>query len=577
MKNALDLNSNSFQPANTIGCLRILGLDSYRASWYGDITFGQRVTGGVSFIEIVFALCASLLPERHPVLRSIRVPITLLRFIPLGSIWSNGRRVGDDVQMRKLNLSGLTGAGTQSLLVPAGGYIERDNASARCLPFSSFLFHRDHTTSMLTVAWMPDGTAVAIPCAELIRFYFGTSGSALGRLFSGAFAMEQLWTSVGKNSSTGVANIELAQGLNGAAASTVARIALDSTARAAAQLVVRSTIADHVKKKRIYPKCFFPFMGSTDLTVSGRWIYETAFRMFLVERIVCCSHPFPFSELFYRLNASTLELSRTRLQSKDTQSNRLPSSAMEVNGTIDDTDASKSKSRRALVADHGDLNPFPDLLSKKVRKVKKDNRRFFGMREDRGAFDSEALGSGAESWRSERRGVEAVATINQLESDAIIRPTSIFLKTVDLAVKVGIPIRLVRFSKNHDRPEASPEYDETGVVVVTISEESSYAGDWGTLYVSHIKSSQLTKTSLIAFTRDLTEEAGLIVIGIAQFDPKRTDEIRWIVKRLREFYAMRDDVPLTAPWLAQISSEEVLRETGVREKLMFCIQSHFVS
>src|SRR5690606_27998075 len=133
------------------------------------------------------------------------------------------------------------------------------NTSARCLPFSRFPFHTDHTESWLTVARTPDGIAVVVPSLELVRFYFGASGSVLSRLLSGASAMENLWVSARHTVRTDVANIELAQGLNGAAAATVARIALDKAAKAAAQLVVRSTMTAHVNQKKVYPKCFLPF------------------------------------------------------------------------------------------------------------------------------------------------------------------------------------------------------------------------------------------------------------------------------------------------------------------------------
>ncbi|HRP77271.1 MAG TPA: hypothetical protein PKZ27_16855, partial [Rhodocyclaceae bacterium] len=40
-----------------------------------------------------------------------------------------------------------------------------------------------------------------------------------------------------------------------------------------------------------------------------------------------------------------------------------------------------------------------------------------------------------------------------------------------------------------------------------------------------------------------------------------------IVRRLGEFFNLRSDVPLTRPWVTQISSEEFLRQQGVLEKI----------
>ena len=126
---------------------------------------------------------------------------------------------------------------------------------------------------------------------------------------------------------------------------------------------------------------------------------------------------------------------------------------------------------------------------------------------------------------------------------------------------------LIRFRKGHPASDTSPEYDESGVVIVTIGEDSSYALECPNLYVSRIENLQSPNQSILVFSRDLAEEPDRIVIGITRLDFKPANELRWIVRRLGEFFNLRSDVPLRRPWVTQISSEEFLRQQGVLEKI----------
>lgn len=561
------MNANRQNTSFSFRHLRFLGSDSYRASWYGNVNINDGSCGGVPSIKVVFAKCASLLPGKDLVLRSASLPVSILPFVPIGSIWSNGRNVGDDKEMTRLTLMGLTRPEGLSGLVPAGGFVEGQNTSARCLPFSRFPFHTDHTESWLTVARTPDGIAVVVPSLELVRFYFGASGSVVSRLLSGASAMENLWVSARHTVRTDVANIELAQGLNGAAAATVARIALDKAAKAAAQLVVRSTMTAHVNQEKVYPKCFLPFSGSTDLTVLGRWIHEGTFKLFLAERIISCTHPFPFSELFYRRNASTLEISPAQLKDQQPRTDLEASDSKKIDSVVDSSNPARSKPRRIAISGYAGAEPFPDLISKKIRNVKRPKTLFSGRKGDSVHLDPEPLGAGDESWRPGVRGIEPIVSTSLLEKDRTDHPTFFFLETMERAKRDGLPIRLIRFRKGHPASDTSPEYDESGVVIVTIGEDSSYALECPNLYVSRIENLQSPNQSILVFSRDLAEEPDRIVIGITRLDFKPANELRWIVRRLGEFFNLRSDVPLTRPWVTQISSEEFLRQQGVLEKI----------
>ena len=125
------MNANRQNTSFSFRYLRFLGSDSYRASWYGNVNINDGSCGGVPSIKVVFAKCASLLPGKDLVLRSASLPVSILPFVPIGSIWSNGRNVGDDKEMTRLTLMGLTRPESQSGLVPAGGFVEGQNTSAR--------------------------------------------------------------------------------------------------------------------------------------------------------------------------------------------------------------------------------------------------------------------------------------------------------------------------------------------------------------------------------------------------------------------------------------------------------------
>lgn len=60
------------------------------------------------------------------------------------------------------------------------------------LPFDQHPYHRAHTHSYCVQAILTGDVRLVIPVPELIRFYFGSSSSLLGRLFQGPFQERRL-------------------------------------------------------------------------------------------------------------------------------------------------------------------------------------------------------------------------------------------------------------------------------------------------------------------------------------------------------------------------------------------------
>ncbi len=206
-----------------------------------------------------------------------------------------------------------------------------------------------------------------------MRFYFGASGSLSAQLLSGTRAHGGLYVSWYLSAVTGVANVELGDDLNGAAAATVARIASDRAARRAFWDVVKSGTADHANRKPWYPRMRFPLVGKTDLTCEGLWLNHQAHKVFLVHRILQCTHPFAFSKLFYSLSDSAGRgSSRTDSTSAaDADADMTSASSRTPIEVTASGTQSRDKSLRPMEIQVPtlDLEPFPDLSSKTIARV----------------------------------------------------------------------------------------------------------------------------------------------------------------------------------------------------------------
>lgn len=357
----------------SIPTLRCLGNNPHRIEW-----FGQVYRGGASSLAVVFAPWG-IDPESGEMLsntverKTVLVPLPFLRLFRIGDIWQNCRFTEQrDNQARETFHLAVQENSVQ--VMPAGAPLNADPRNpVYPLPFSTFDAHRDHTLAQCARIEVVTDTMLVIPCMELIRFYFGASGSFLKRLFSGAFALDKLILRKRRGANSQVVNIDLADDLRGAAATTVARIAFDPQARSAAAWIVNSGMAAAANKSGYYPKTTFPFYGETDLTVDGRWIEQEGRRIFLAEQIKRCTHPFPFETLFYTTRKSSLVQKTSVDQTKQSES------AEQNIGAIPNADHQLVEGPVSSVLLPVDIpvtaeidEPFPDLSSKKIRRVKQE-------------------------------------------------------------------------------------------------------------------------------------------------------------------------------------------------------------
>ncbi len=323
--------------------------------------------------------------------------------------------------------------------MPVGVPLNSDRLSPQyLLPFSDFDGHRDHTHAQCVRITLEDGSTLVVPCMELIRFYFGASGSFLKRLFSGAFALDRLYSDARLNQKNRTASIDLAPDLSGVAAATVARIAFCSQARSAARWIINSCVATAANRLNYYPKTTFPFFGKTDLTAYGRWIVHGESRTFLAEQLSCCTYPFPFDTLYY---STTRSLVKSRVISKE-----LTPSAGTMDGShsdghdlpinLNDAPVSSILQDIGLPADdEGDLC-FPDLANKKIHRVGKPKHPIGASNPE---MSVEELGVGTQTSSSALRGAELATDLDEVALDGLPPPDA--AKVIERAVSANRALR----------------------------------------------------------------------------------------------------------------------------------------
>lgn len=305
---------------------------NWRVDWFGALTYSERYRRtSQPLIEIQL----SCLPETSsnpnqlfqfrnnewPKTKQIKLPIGLLPFFKIGDIWREGYCV-DSPNYDVAHVGELDVGRDNSTLIKAG--LPSEYSGDYYLPLSHHPYHIRHTQSYCLLIEHKNCHLV-IPSIELIRFYFGSSSSLVSRLFDAPFTHESLWVGTDDTGNRRYPRIHLAPGISGRSASDIGRIAYSRTARAAAELIGHSCIAASANKELVYPKAVFPFEDTTDLRVSGKWLPFGGNErgVFLVFKILSCSHPFPFDTLRY---TSTKKIHQHQLT-------RLPSRRIKVNQT----------------------------------------------------------------------------------------------------------------------------------------------------------------------------------------------------------------------------------------------------
>ena len=281
----------------------------WRLDWLGDCGYPMVIRRyGQPSIKAVFSPLARdkddqahlLLPSAtdHHHQKEVWLAISALPILSIGSLWQSGLKIAEpDYQLetfRDLQIDPET-----TTFIKAGNDIDE----CFVLPLAAHPWHRLHTHAYCVMVSLSDGRRLVIPCAELIRFYFGSSGNFIQRLFTEPLGANTLWSSKTFDVKTQSLHLVLADRISGFSASDIGRIAGSQFAWRSAAGIFSSCMKASSQKLPIYPYTGFPFEGKTDLNVSGKWLPfgDKEDDTFLVYRMNTCTHPFPFKKLTYDL------------------------------------------------------------------------------------------------------------------------------------------------------------------------------------------------------------------------------------------------------------------------------------
>ena len=385
-------------------------------------------------------------PEAPTIRR--QVPAAFVRVLRLGDVWHGPNLVGQSsspiVQLKDLEVSGDPSR-VQPIGKPLNGAKERYP-----LDFRSFSDHSGHTGAYAVREDLGNGQTLIVPCWELLRFYFGASGALVSRLLSGPLTARALYSSARHDTERDVHWLDLARGMHWTGAVTIARIALEQRAASAARWISNSGTAALVNREPYYPKTNFPFAGATNLTVQGRWLGPGREVLF-VERIVSCSHPFPFRTLHYSVPDGSAKIARFPVRSSSRLS-KTNSARFEIR------EGARGLAKNCAVIhlpEHTNVS-FPDLTQKLMRRVRPRNGLARAL-PPQGVTESAVLADGSEASTDGFPEVE-LASQDETRDDETIQPEAadVLHIAINMLNNEGLSVQLRSLSGAPGAPALVP-------------------------------------------------------------------------------------------------------------------------
>jgi hypothetical protein len=333
--------------------------------WLGDVSF--RLRHRMHSQPTVSAVLRSLDMDDCRI-TEIQVPIAQLFALHLGSIWQD--KVRQDECSQAIERRDISFGSERAIPCSVGVTLEDELNGIFMLPFSEFHYHSNHTKGWCLRVAMPRAIYI-FPALELIRFYFGSSGSLLKHVFNPGFGLPRIASQVQLNS--GLAKVTLAHDIPATSAADVARIAFDPRASAFAKLIGSSLQAASATdaNAKLYPRATLPFSGRTEMKVIGIPVQpESITPRFVVQRIISCSAAFPFKELQYVASGQVKKRVEHVPAIQQTACGDPVSNLIRIRsapGVLTNTEPKKSKATQRLAFE--DENRFPDLSRKPVSRV----------------------------------------------------------------------------------------------------------------------------------------------------------------------------------------------------------------
>lgn len=287
------------------------GDDLWRVAWFGQTDFPDRrqrnrqASVCVSLSRV--SLLSALTPFGQTPLKCW-VSVGTLVMLRIGDRYRSRRYEGPgEAQNETFADIGVDPPGTE--LIKAGN----SEDGHFLLPLAHHPNHRDHTQGYCVRVPLGDGRQLLVPCMELVRFYFGSSGALLSQLFRPELRRTDLYDPKHSfvRADRARSHLHLATGLPGRSAADIARIASDTAAWRSAARIGQSMATPH---NQGYIRTGFPFSGRTTLQARGQWLPlgDQPRRTFVVHQLLSCSHPLPFKSLSYRVTPSAWQSSTDR-------------------------------------------------------------------------------------------------------------------------------------------------------------------------------------------------------------------------------------------------------------------------
>lgn len=346
----------------------------WRIDWFGEFSYppGQRRSQPSVQVAISPLLCnpedytalLSTTATSHNNQRLAWLPIGILGAVRIGDIWKDGQCVlspsYQTERFEKLDIRRETTNFVKSGMTLDGAYL---------LTVSAHPWHIQCTMSFCLKVSLANEKRLIIPCIELIRFYFGSSSRLLNLLFTKQISKDDFYKNMQLAETTGHLHLKLASGLSGMSAADIGRLSLNQDAWRAARLIFDRCMAASVQREPIYPYTGFPFIGKTDLIVSGKWLPHGGKpdETFVVYSLRSCSHPFPFDSLSYESSDDrkvSLPKNRTENSQGNQSSTFIKKSVKPESQTLADTDPGKSRSNKEFWETGSPR--FPDLINKRI-------------------------------------------------------------------------------------------------------------------------------------------------------------------------------------------------------------------
>ena len=316
------------------------------------------------------------------------MPISMLPQLKVGDIWQDGKLFSSPADTQ--TFADLLITSNTVKAIKAG--VELDGAFL--LPFEHHPLHRHHTQSYCLIIKVNQNTQFVIPCTEMIRFYWGSSGFLLQLLFTRPFNEKSFWLSKHFDPDTSHLHLKLADSISSACATDIGRMAMSDFARTCVARVFDSCVKASSTNQSVYPYMGFPFTGKTSLTAHGVWLpSDNTMRTFVAHRLVSCTHSHPFSSLTYELGRFKYQIQQQHeAMQASTERRRSSISRNQRKQTQTDEDPGTKKAVKSFSVPPSVR--FPDLLRKSVwhKEIQTPGAQMAYIQREDGSLEKVAFG-----------------------------------------------------------------------------------------------------------------------------------------------------------------------------------------